>query len=206
MSSNNQGPPLVSSSTTTALMLTYRPIIFLLFAGPAMILSMTLIPVISQYVLDYVTSQHTLLAICMTIFFSKTIENLIIKAAPTKEKAIKSLEKSRCWLSYFMIFVTNVFIIRLIVIPLEEVLGLKHILTWSPSLSFSTAIRLACGGLLLGLSVGKLEEIPFTRRIHLLFIHETCLSFIHYLNQTSHKYCFFQWCISRPLHRTSVCW
>ena len=169
MSSNNPGPPLVSSSTTTALMLTYRPIIFLLFAGPAIILSMTLIPVISRVVLDYITNQHTLLAICMTIFFSKTIENLIIKAAPTKEKAIKSLEKSRGWLSYFLIFVTNVFIIRLIVIPLEDVLGLKDILTWSPSLSFSTAIRLACGGLLLGLSVGKIKFLLFTHRI--LFIY-----------------------------------
>ena len=165
-------------------MLTYRPIIFLLFAGPAIILSMTLIPVISRVVLDYVTNQHTLLAICMTIFFSKTIENLIIQAAPTKEKAIKSLEKSRGWLSYFMIFVTNVFIIRLIVIPLEDVLGLKDILTWSPSLSFSTAIRLACGGLLLGLSVGKIIFFNSPTVFH-LFIHETpFLSFIHYLIQT----------------------
>ena len=205
MSSNNPGPPLVSSSTTTALMLTYRPIIFLLFAGPAIILSMTLIPVISRVVLDYVTNQHTLLAICMTIFFSKTIENLIIKAAPTKEKAIKSLEKSRGWLSYFMIFVTNVFIIRLIVIPLEDVLGLKDILTWSPSLSFSTAIRLACGGLLLGLSVGKIKFLLFAHRISFIYTCNAFFKFHTLFNSNPHKYCF-QCCISRPLHWTSVYW
>mmetsp|Transcript_53850 Transcript_53850/g.61272 ORF Transcript_53850/g.61272 Transcript_53850/m.61272 type:complete len:560 (+) Transcript_53850:379-2058(+) len=51
-----------------------------------------------------------------------------------------------------MIFAIIVVITRLVVIPLEEAFGSKYILT-SPCLPIWIALRLACGGLLLGLSV-----------------------------------------------------
>jgi len=144
--------PKPSSSTTTALMLTYRPIIFLLFAGPTLVMSLPLVAVAFRSVFGTTTDQHALLTICMTAFFSKILENSIMKAAPTKEIAIKSLERSRGWL-FFATFLTSVFVIRLVVNPLEKILGLKSILTWSPSISILSALRLACGGFLLGLSV-----------------------------------------------------
>jgi len=155
MSSNPQLDrvrPKPSSSTTTALMLTYRPIIFLLFAGPTLVMSLPLVAVAFRSVFGTTTDQHALLTICMTAFFSKILENSIMKAAPTKEIAIKSLERSRGWL-FFATFLTSVFVIRLVVNPLEKILGLKSILTWSPSISILSALRLACGGFLLGLSV-----------------------------------------------------
>ena len=146
--------PKPSSSTTTALMLTYRPIIFLLFAGPAFVMSLPLVAVLFRSVFGVTTDQHALLTICMTAFFSKILERSIKNSAPSKEIATKSLEGSRGWL-FVATFLTSVFAIRWIVIPLEKTLGWNFFLKWSPSISISSALRLAIGGFLLGLSVGK---------------------------------------------------
>ena len=147
-----------SSSTTTALMLTYRPIIFLLFAGPILIMALPLITVIFKSVFGRATDQHVLLTICTTLFLSKILERLITNAAPTKEIAAKSLEGSRGWL-FLLTFVASVIAIRLVVVPLEKIMGFESILKWSPSISIASSFRLAIGGLLLGLSVGKKDNL-----------------------------------------------
>ena len=146
--------PKPSSSTTTALMLTYRPIIFLLFAGPFSIMSLPLASWIFRSLFGTTTDQHALLTICMTAVFSSILERSITNAAPTKEIGIESVERSRGWL-FLATFAVSVLAIRLVVLPLEKVLDLASILKWWPSISISSAFRLASGGFLLGLSIGK---------------------------------------------------
>eukprot|EP00536_Pseudo-nitzschia_multiseries_P013905 jgi/Psemu1/291134/fgenesh1_pg.629_\ len=149
-------PP--SSSTITALMLTYRPIIFMLFAGPSLFISLPLASMVFGSILDGATDQHSLLAICMTAIVLKLLEHSITKAAPTKEKGLKSLEQSRGMI-LLVAFAASVVSIQLIVSPLGKVLGLRSTLTWRPSISFTGAIRLALGGFLLGLSIESLYLI-----------------------------------------------
>lgn len=144
--------PKLSSSTTASLMLTYKPIILLLIAGPSFIMSLPFVAMVLRIVFGTVTGQHALLTICMTAFLSKIVENSITTAAPTKELAIKSLERSR-GLLLFAMFSMSIFIIQFIVVPLMKMLGLESILTCSASVSVLSAIRLSIGGFLLGLAV-----------------------------------------------------
>jgi len=133
-------------------MLTYRPVIFLMFAAPTLVMLLPLVAAVVHVVFGTTTDQHAILAIVITVLFSKMLESSITNAAPTKEIAIKSLERSRGWL-FFAVFSLSILAIRLIFIPLQQILGLKPFLAWSPSLSISSALRLAFGGFLLGLSV-----------------------------------------------------
>jgi hypothetical protein len=171
MSSNSELYPVrpkPSSTTTTALLLTYRPIIFLLFALPALVMLLPLAAVVFRGVFGTVTDQHGFLSICMTALFSKILENAITKAAPTKETAIKSLDRSRGGI-FFASFASSVLAIRFVVYYVEKIVpGLEDVLKWSPSISISSAYRLAAGGFLLGLSVGKNEcliSISIPKRI-----------------------------------------
>ena len=126
----------------------------MLFIGPILIMLLPLVSTIFGSTLGSVTDQHSLLAICMTAILSKLLEYYITKAAPTKEKALKSLEQSQGML-LLMTFTASIFVIRLIVVPLEKVLDLRSFLTWSPSISLTVALRLSCGYFFLGLSIGK---------------------------------------------------
>ena len=110
-----------------------------------------------QSVFGAVTKQHSLLTICMTVVLSKILERSITNGAPTKEVGIKSVQRSR-GLIFLATFVASILLIRVIVIPFENLLGFASILKWSPSISVSTALRLASGAFLLGLSIGKEYE------------------------------------------------
>ena len=153
-------PQLLSSSTTTALMLTYRSIILVTLFWPMVILLLPLFITLFRYI------QHSVLLLFMTFLLSRMMRNFITKAAPTTEKAVESVEKSNPMIFSFA-FGASFSFIRFIVIPLEGNLGLKYILTWTPSLTLPTAGRLACGVFFLGLnivaryigpqSVGKLQ-------------------------------------------------
>lgn len=153
-----------STTTTTALMLTYRPIIFLLFGGPIAIMSLPIASWLFQSVFGALTNQHSLLTIGMTIVLSKVLERAITNAAPTKEIGIQSVERSR-GLLFLAAFVGSILVIRILVTPLESFLGLASILKWSPSISVSSALRLASGAFLLGLSIGKEEKEERSRSI-----------------------------------------
>ena len=110
-----------------------------------------------QSVFGALTNQHSLLTIGMTIVLSKVLERAITNAAPSKEIGIKSVERSR-GLLFLAAFVGSILVIRILVTPLESLLGLSSILKWSPSISVSSALRLASGAFLLGLSIGKKEK------------------------------------------------
>jgi len=124
----------------------------MLFIGPILIMLLPLVSTIFGSTLGSATDQHSLLAICMTAILSKLLEYYITKAAPTKEKALKSLEQSRGML-LLTTFTASIFVIRLIVVPLEKVLDLRFFLTWSPSIPLTVALRLSCGYFFLGLSI-----------------------------------------------------
>ena len=184
--------PQPSSSTTTALMLTYRPIIFLLFAGPVLLLSLPLV-VATFGVLDTTTGQHTLLTLGTTALFSKLLESSIAKAAPTKEIAATSLERSRSGL-LLVAFLTSALAIRFVVTPLGKALGSEAILEWSPSISIVSASRLAFGFFLLGFSVGKNTKS----------ITKGTSKTIAFKRYPSVSPIFFALCLSRSVYRTAV--
>lgn len=150
----SRGRAQPSSGTITALMLTYRPMVFLLFIGPSLVLLLPFVSRLFGGIIGSITDQHSILAMFLTAVLSKLLEIYVTKVAPTKEKGLKSLEEFRSSL-LLMTFLACLLVIHLIVVPIEKVIGLRTILTWSPSISFSVAFRFASGGFLLGLSVGK---------------------------------------------------
>ena len=128
-----------SSSTTTALMLTYRPVILLLFAAPILVTLLPFVVTGVRVVFWTTTDQHALLSIGTTVLFSKILENSIMNSAPTEEIAMKSLERSRGGI-FLATFAASVFAIHLVVVPLEKFTGLKLFSIWSPTMSISSAL------------------------------------------------------------------
>ncbi len=116
-------------------------------------MSLPLLSWVFRSVFGRITDHHTLPTIGMTAVFSRILERSITNAAPTKEIGIKSVEQKKGWL-FLTTLVASIITIRLVVVPLEKLLGLSmSFLKWSPSISISSALRIASGGFLLGLSI-----------------------------------------------------
>jgi hypothetical protein len=106
----------------------------------------------AYFVLDRFTNNHTILSLLMVCALTLAVRKMIRRSAPSKESAEEAVAKTEVGLPCLM-FLASTLVINFIVSPLERVAGIKGILTWSPTISFFSAFRVAAGMLLLGLAV-----------------------------------------------------
>jgi hypothetical protein len=141
-----------SLSQVVALSMTYRLLLKMLAVAPVAMVAVPLLLRVAYFVFDRLTNNHTILSLLMTWAFTEAIRKLICQSAPSKERAHDALAKTEVALPCLM-FSASAFAVRIVVTPLEDGLGIKGILTWSPTITFSFAFRLAIGMLLLGMAV-----------------------------------------------------
>jgi hypothetical protein len=149
MSRSSSQPTL---SQIVALSMTYRRLLALLGFVAVLTIAAPLVSKAAYLVFDRLTNNHTILSLVMTSAATFTVRNLIRQSAPSKQNAEEALAKTEVGLPFLM-FLASAFVIQVVVTPLEDGLGIKQILTWSPTITFSIAFRLASGMLILGVAV-----------------------------------------------------
>lgn len=151
--SSDRGKNRFNLSLVVALSLTYKRILKSCFVMPFLTIVAPFVWKLTCMISDRITDNHSLLSLFLTSFFTFLLRRMIRQSAPSKEKASESLAKTEVRLLPCILFVVSVLFIRFFVTPFEEVFGLKNMLKWSPSISFSSAMRLAIGMSLLSVSV-----------------------------------------------------
>jgi len=132
--------------------MTYKLVVSSLGFAPILVMLLPLLSAITSAVLDGLTRGHTLLTVLLTWCATDSVRAIIRVSAPSKASGDDAVARTAFGLPA-LLFIACLAIIRLIVVPLESVFGLRDILTWSPSISVSLAARLAMIFFLLGLSV-----------------------------------------------------
>ncbi|KAG7364570.1 hypothetical protein IV203_037772 [Nitzschia inconspicua] len=143
----------ITTSQLVALSYTYRIVLWILFAGPLLMLATQLIYMLSFFFLDAITNQHTIVTLLATAATSYKIQNQIVKAAPTEAQANETAKKLQYWLPAMMLFPCILFV-RYIVTPVERVLQVKTMSILSlPIVPFAVTLQVAIGSVLLGCSI-----------------------------------------------------
>lgn len=139
-------------SQVVALSMTYRLFYKILKAPVLVLLALPITLRLSYFVFDRLTNGHTLLSLIMTMALTSSVRRLILQMAPTKAGAQDALAKTEMGLPFLM-FASTCLVTNFVLAPLESALGIRSLLTWSPVLTFSLALRACALTLLLGLSV-----------------------------------------------------
>ena len=138
--------------TVVAMGVVYKRVLFNALLVPT-ILAVTPIALNLAYMIfDRLTSNQTILTFGLTYLSTHLIQNMIRNTAPTSKDAGEALAKTEFWLPLIM-FVAMSITATFVLYPLGERLGINNVLTWSPSVTFSSAFGLAVGTVLLELSI-----------------------------------------------------
>jgi len=149
--SSDRGKNRFNLSLVVALSLTYKQILKSCFIMPFLTIATPIVWTLTCMISDRITKNHSLLSVIFTSYGTFLLRRMIRQSAPSKEAASESIAKTEIKLPFF-VFLASVFLIRLFVIPFEKAFGLQNI-QLLPSLSFSSAMRLAIGMFLLSISV-----------------------------------------------------
>lgn len=139
-------------SQVVALSMTYR-LMFKVLQAP--VVALLLLPValrLCYFIFDGLTNKHTILSLTITMALTSSVRRLIHQAAPNEASAQEALTKSQVVLPC-LVFTATCLFTNYFITPLEASLGARAFLTWSPTLTFSLALRAAGLAFLLGLSV-----------------------------------------------------
>jgi hypothetical protein len=135
-----------------ALTVTYRRLLYILLCAPTFIIATPLALNISYLIFDRLTNNHTILTFALTVLATHSIQTSIRNFAPTKANAEEAVAKTEAGLP-LILFVFLAIAANVVFTPLGDMFGIKEILTWSPSVTFSFALHLAFGTFFLGLTV-----------------------------------------------------
>jgi hypothetical protein len=143
---------LASWDQVVALTVTYRRLLSTLLCVPVISVATPLALNAAYLICDRLTNNHTILTFALTFLATYSIQNSIRHLAPTKENAEEAVAKTEFGLPLILFGFIAVGA-NIILTPLGEMLGIKEIFTWSPSVTVSFALHMASGTFFLGLTV-----------------------------------------------------
>jgi hypothetical protein len=139
-------------SQVVALGVAYRRIFKACAGFPVLTIITPFVFKVVCFLSDRLTMNHSILSLIMTASSTIAIRRMIHLSAPSLKLAKESLVKTEVRLPCLM-FLFSITLIRVFVVRIEERLGLAALFTWSPTMTFSLAFRLAMGMFLLGIAV-----------------------------------------------------